>query len=298
MNMHDKMLRGVLMGRTARFTAISAKGLVEEARRTHGLSRVCTAALGRALQMTAMLGVKLKNENEKVTAIIKGGGMAGNLVCTANALGQVKGYLENPALELPPTPDGKLDVALAVGWFGELTVVRDLSMKEPYVGRCALVSGELGEDFAHYLTVSEQTPSLVYLGVRVDVETGAVLAAGGLVIEALPGCPEETLAILEQKAEAVRGLTRMLEQGQTLEGALSALFEGCDLEILQGYSPEFHCDCARERLERVLLSLGEAELADMIEKDHGAEMTCRFCNTVYRFDENDLAKLRKEASGE
>ncbi len=295
--MKDQMLRGVLFDRAAKFTAISARELVEEARRAHGLSRVCTAALGRALQMTAMMGVALKGQNEKVTTVIKGGGMAGNLVCTALADGVVKGYIENPLLELPPTPDGKLDVALAVGWFGELTVIRDLSMKEPYVGRSELVSGELGEDFARYFTVSEQTPSLVYLGVRVEIETGTVLSAGGLLIQTMPDCPEEVTAALEQKAGQIQGLAQTLEKGVPLTDALAALFEDCGMEILQGYSPAFRCDCSRERLERVLISLGKEELEDMIEKEHGAELTCRFCNKKYQFDEASLRDLLKEASG-
>lgn len=291
MQTNDKMLRGVLLERQARFTAISGRDLTETARVLHGASRVCTAALGRALMMTSMMGTALKNPAERVTTILKGGGMAGNIVCTADRTGRVKGYIEDPKLELPPAPDGKLDVALAVGWFGELTVVRDLSMKEPYVGRSPIVSGEIAEDFAHYFTVSEQQPSLVYLGVRVDIETGRVLSAGGLLIQAMPGCSEEALDLLTAKEEAISALSRRLEGGETLEEALASLFADCDMEILQGYSPVFRCDCSRERLERVLLTLGEEELADMLEKEHGAELTCHFCNTVYNYDESDLTRL-------
>ena len=287
----DKMLRGVLCGRSARFTAIAGKDIVETARGKHSLSRVCTAALGRALMMTSMMGVALKGEEERVSTIIKGEGMAGNLVCTANSRGLVKGYIENPSLELPPTPDGKLDVALAVGWFGSLTVVRDLSMKEPYVGRCPMVSGEIAEDFANYFTVSEQQPSLVYLGVRVDKESGRVLAAGGALVQALPGCPDDELDKLTAKAADIAQLTKRLERGEGLREILMDIFSDCDMEILEGYEPAFRCDCSRDRLERVLISLGREELADMIEKEHGAQLTCQFCNKTYDFSEEELLGL-------
>ena len=168
--MEDIIIRGLLADSTVKIMAISGKTLVEQARETHGLSRVCTAALGRTLMMTSMMGAQLKNADERVTAMLKGGGEAGNIVCTADWTGRVKGYVENPDLELPPAPNGKLDVALAVGWFGDLTVIRDMGLKEPYVGTCPIQSGEIAEDFARYFTVSEQQPSLVYLGVRVDAE--------------------------------------------------------------------------------------------------------------------------------
>ncbi|HWQ57384.1 MAG TPA: Hsp33 family molecular chaperone HslO [Clostridia bacterium] len=291
---NDLILRGMLLGRGARFTAISGAKLVETARELHSLSRVCTAALGRTLMMTSMMGVSLKGKGERVTSIVKGGGAAGNIVCTADMTGCVKGYIENPAIELPPSPEGKLDVARAVGRDGGLTVVRDMSLKEPYVGRSPIVSGEIAEDFAHYFTVSEQQPSLVYLGVRVDIETGGVLAAGGMLVQALPGCPEEDVEKLAACAGEITLITRRLEAGETLEEIAASLFEGLDMEILQSYAPEFRCDCSRERLERVLLSLGREELEDMIEKERGAQLTCHFCNAIYNFSEYELRRLIAE----
>lgn len=291
---NDLILRGVLLDRRARFTAISGAGLVETARCVHALSRVCTAALGRALMMTSMMGVSLKGGGERVTSIIKGGGPAGNIVCTADETGRVKGYIENPSVELPPTPSGKLDVAGAVGAQGELTIVRDMSLKEPYVGRSPLVSGEIAEDFAHYFTVSEQLPSLVYLGVRVDIETGATLAAGGMLVQTLPGCPDEDADRLAACANGISRLTRSLQAGETLPSAAASIFAGMDMEILHSYAPEFRCDCGRERLERVLLSLGREELEDMIEKERGAQLTCHFCNAVYNFNESELRRLLAE----
>ncbi len=291
---NDLILRGVLLERRARFTAISGAELAETARGLHSLSRVCTAALGRALMMTSMMGVALKGAGERVTSIIKGGGPSGNIVCTADETGRVKGYIENPSVELPPTPSGKLDVAGAVGSQGELTIVRDMSLKEPYVGRSPIVSGEIAEDFAHYFTVSEQLPSLVYLGVRVDVETGRVLAAGGMLVQTLPGCPDEDADRLAACAEEISKLTLRLEAGEALPSVAASIFAGMDMEILQSYRPEFRCDCSRERLERVLLSLGREELGDMIEKERGARLTCHFCNAVYNFNESELRQLLAE----
>ena len=295
--MEDIIIRGLLADSTVKIMAISGAALVEKARETHGLSRVCTAALGRTLMMTSMMGAQLKNADERVTAMLKGGGEAGNIVCTADWTGRVKGYVENPGLELPPAPNGKLDVALAVGWFGDLTVIRDMGLKEPYVGTCPIQSGEIAEDFARYFTVSEQQPSLVYLGVRVNAESGAVRAAGGLLAQPLPGCPDEVIDALTEKAKEIETLTATLESGVSLKDALLQLFEGMDFKITANQHPEFQCDCSRERLERVLISLGEAELSDMIAEEHGAELTCHFCNKQYQFTEEDLRRLLAEAKG-
>lgn len=293
-NEKNTLLRGLLFDGAVNLTAISAKQLVADAQKIHGLSRVCTAALGRTLLMTAMMGAQLKNETDKVTAMVRGGGPAGNIVCTGRAGGVVKGYIENPALELPLAPNGKLDVSTAVGWFGDLTVIRDLGLKEPYVGTCELFSGEIAEDFARYFTQSEQQPCLVYLGVRMDAVSGELRSAGGLMISPLPNCPDHIIDELQERASAIGGLSEMLET-KPLEAALAELLCGMELEITGRAEPEFCCDCSRERLEQVLISLGRAELTDMIEKDHQAELTCQFCNKVYLFKEEELAELLREA---
>lgn len=294
--MQDRIIRGLLGQDTARFTAISGKELCEKARLTHGLSRVCTAALGRTLLATVMMGADLKDPRDRLTAIVKGGGPAGNIVCTAGNAGAVKGYIENPGIELPLGPDGKLDVSTAVGWFGELTVVRDLGMKEPYVGRCNLVSGEIAEDFAQYFAISEQQPSLVYLGVRVDPHTGTVRAGGGLIIQPLPQCPEEDLDALQARAEGIKAMAGMLDEGMDLQAVLSQLFQGLVWRQTESLTPVFRCDCNRARLEQALISLGQAELEDMIQTEHGAQLTCHFCNTKYDFSEADLRRLLQEAT--
>ena len=294
--MQDSMIRGLLGQDTARFTAISGKDLCEKARLTHGLSRVCTAALGRTLLATVMMGAELKDSRDRLTTIVKGGGPAGNIVCTAGNAGAVKGYIENPGIELPLGPDGKLDVSTAVGWFGELTVVRDLGMKEPYVGRCNLVSGDIAEDFAQYFVMSEQQPSLVYLGVRVDPQSGAVRAGAGLMIQPLPQCPEEDLDALQARAEGIKAMAGMLDDGMELEAALAQLFQGLAWRQTGSLMPAFRCDCNRARLEQALISLGRAELEDMIQTEHGAQLTCHFCNTTYDFTEADLRRLLQEAT--
>lgn len=291
----DKIVRALMADDTVKLIAISGRDLCEKARELHGLSRVCTAALGRTLLVTDMMGAQLKGEDHKLTAIVKGGGPAGNIVCTADNRGHVKGYVEQPALELPLGPDGKLDVSMAVGWFGDLTVVRDLGMKEPYVGKCDMVSGEIAEDFAQYFTVSEQQPSMVYLGVRVDPHDGHVLAGGGIIVQPLPHCPDEVIDTLTEKAAEVKMLAGMLEEGIELENALRKIFGGIDINFTESLSPEFRCDCSRERLERVLISLGHDELKDMMEKEKGAELTCHFCNKTYSFTEDELEDLLKEA---
>lgn len=291
----DKIVRALMADDTVKLIAISGRDLCEKARELHGLSRVCTAALGRTLLVTDMMGAQLKGEDHKLTAIVKGGGPAGNIVCTADNRGHVKGYIEQPALELPLGPDGKLDVSMAVGWFGDLTVVRDLGMKEPYVGKCDMVSGEIAEDFAQYFTVSEQQPSMVYLGVRVDPHDGHVLAGGGIIVQPLPHCPDEVIDTLTEKAVEVKMLAGMLEEGIELEDALRKIFGGIDINFTESLSPEFRCDCSRERLERVLISLGHDELKDMMEKEKGAELTCHFCNKTYSFTEDELEDLLKEA---
>lgn len=294
--MQDSMLRGLVCGDAARFAAISGRALCEAARTVHGLSRVCTAALGRTLLATSMMGADLKSAQDRLTVIVKGGGPAGNIVCTAGNAGAVKGYIENPGAELPLGPGGKLDVSMAVGWFGELTVVRDMGLKEPYVGRCGLVSGEIAEDFARYFAVSEQQPSLVYLGVRVNSHTGSVRAGGGIIIQPLPQCPEETLNALQGRTEGIRALAGMLDDGVELKKALAKLFQGLEWKVTEELEPVFQCDCSRARLEKALISLGRDELMDMIETEHGAELTCHFCNTKYCFGEEGLRQLLQEIS--
>jgi len=293
--MKDQIIQGILMHGFVRFIAITGKEMVAEAQKTHNTSRVCTAALGRQLLATAMMSARLKNSTDKLTTMIKGNGPAGNIVCTGYPYGIVKGYITNPTVELPLTQAHKLDVSGAVGKRGKLTVIRDLSLKEPYIGECNLISGEIAEDFAQYFTVSEQDPSLVYLGVRVEPRTVQVMAAGGLIVQPMPGCPDDIIDMVQNRVSAISALTERLENGQSLQEILEDIFNGMEPEWLKNMEPAFRCDCSRERIERILLALGKQELESMLQEDGQAELTCQFCNTAYQFSAKDLEMLIQEA---
>lgn len=285
----DKLIKGMLFNNTVNATAISGKQMLTDAKNTHSLSRVCTAALGRTLMQTAMMSLALKNENDRLTCMLKGGGEAGNIICTARPEGIVKGYVDNPQTELALYGD-KLDVAMAVGWFGELTVIRDLSMKEPYIGKTKIVSGEIAEDFANYYMQSEQQPSLIYLGERIDPESGNVLSAGGLMLAPMPECPPEVIDKLEAFAPQTNKLPDML-MDRDAEEVFSELFRDMDFVPTSCSTPLYQCDCSRERLIGVLAAIGIKELREMADEDHGAHMECHFCNKSYDFSEQELRDI-------
>ncbi|MEG1525397.1 MAG: Hsp33 family molecular chaperone HslO [Clostridia bacterium] len=289
--MGDRLITALCADAMVRIVAISGVELVAEARRIHKLSRVGTAALGRQLLMTAIMAADLKNETDRVSTIVKGGGPGGNLVCTGNPELEVKGTVAHPEVELPPKMNGKLDVSGFVGADGQVTVVRDLSLKEPYVGTCNLVSGEIAEDFAQYYLTSQQQPSIVYLGVREWAESGTLRAAGGMLVQPMPFCPDETVDLLQARAERITSLSKQLDEGTSLNEILMELFGDLDLVIMAERRPRYHCDCSRHRIEQALISVGAEELKDMIEHDHGAEVQCHFCNRTYRFSEAQLTAL-------
>lgn len=292
----DKIIHALAENGQVQICLISGKKMIEEARRIHGLSRVATAALGRQMMMTSMMGSRLKNEDDRVSTVIKGeNGYTSSMVCTAFPNGNVKAWTQEPIAELPPTAEGKLDVGGYVGHTGKLTVIRDLGFGEPYVGVCNLIGGEIAMDFAQYYTVSEQQPSLCYLGVRVDIESGAVLAAGGALIQPLPGCDEKVIDRLTEKANDIAGLSKLLESGLTLEECMKKLLGEYHPETVNTINPVYQCDCSRERIMKALISVGEEDLTAMIEEDHGAEVKCHFCNKNYRFNEDELRVLLESA---
>ena len=294
--MNDTILQGLLKNSTIRFAAITDRELVTEAQTIHALSRTATAALGRELLMVAMMAGQLKNDTDSVSAILSGGGPGGNLVCVGRKGPFVKGCAGDPACELPPKPNGKLDVGGYVGQNGKLTVVRDLSLKEPYVGMCHLVSGEVAEDFAEYFTASEQQPSLVYLGVRLEPLSGQVLGAGGLLIQPLPDCPAEHVDYVMTKAEAIPHLTERLSEGEDLRDIVLSLFPEGDVSFTEELYPAYRCDCSRERMERALMSLGREELSEIIEEDGQAELSCHFCNSRYTFTKAELLAILRDGA--
>lgn len=291
----DRIVRGLLMEGSVNMTAVSGRSLVEAARQAHGLSHVCTAALGRLLMQTAMMSVQLKSSSDNLTVIFDGDGAGGRLVTVGHEGGKVKGYVDHPEVELPLKPNGKLDVSGIVGSNGEMRVIRDLSLKEPYVGRCAITDGEIANDFANYFVTSEQQPSLVYLGVRVDPASGEVRAASGLLLQPLPFCRESDIVLLEQKANEITGLTKMIEEGMDLDEAIIELMGELHPEFTEYDSPEFVCDCSLEKIEAALISMGKDELSEIIEQDGKAELTCRFCGAKYNFTKEQLKDLLCEA---
>jgi len=279
-----------------RIAFIDGTNLVREARKLHKLSRVATAALGRQLMMTAIMSADLKGENDLVSTIIKGDGPAGSMICTGNSRLEVKGTVANPEVELPVNELGKLDVGGFVGHSGKLSVVSDLGLKEPYVGLCNLISGEIAVDFASYYAASLQRPVLIYLGVRVRADNGEVLAAAGLLAEPLPGCSDVVIDRLQAKSDVIAQFSERLDAGETPHELLESAFGEFDLIFAGEREPLYRCDCARERIERALISTGYGELSEMIEEDHGAEVTCRFCDKIYQFTEEDLRVLLKDAT--
>ena len=292
----DRLIQCVAADGMVRVSFIFGTNLVKEARRVHGLSRVATAALGRQLMMTAIMAADLKGENDLVSTIVKGDGPAGSMICTGNRLLEIKGSVLNGDVELPPNESGKLDVGGFVGREGKLSVVSDLGLKEPYVGLCNLVSGEIAVDFANYYSSSLQRPALVYLGVRERAETGEVRAAAGVFAEPLPGCPEDVIDCLQAKSAQISRFSERLDEGETPEELLESAFGELGLTYAGEREPVYRCDCSRERIERALISTGYDELTEMIEEDHGAEVTCRFCDKRYQFTEEDLRSLLLSAS--
>lgn len=288
----DRMYRLSLLEGQARAFLMDGTQLVERARQLHGLSRTATAALGRTLMATSILGAMLKGQDESVTCTIKGGGPIGTVLAVGKSDASVKGTVDHPEIELPRAGK-KLPVGAAVGREGKLTVVKDMGLREPYVGQVNLVSGEIGEDFAMYFTASEQVPSLVSLGVLVS---DRVEAAAALVVQMMPGAGEAAIQSVECSAPMFANISSTLREFG-FEGAYAQLLSHLQPEILETISPRYRCDCSRERIERVLVTLGEEELRDMIREQHGAQVDCHFCDRRYRFSEADLEELLKFASG-
>ena len=288
----DEMIRLSLMGGQVRVMMCETTQMCQKAADIHGATPVCTAAMGRLMTATAMLGVMMKGDDESVTVTIKGGGPMGTLVAVANH-GDVKVCADDPQIDLPPREDGKLDVGAAVGKNGRMSVVKDLGMREPYIGQCELVSGELGIDFANYFTVSEKQPSLVALGVLVSGD--AVLKAGGLLIQPMPGCEESTIDQLELRSPMFADISRELAAVEK-EQLIEDWFRGMDPQVLERTPLRYHCGCSRARMEKALISRGRRELNGIIAEDTGAELGCHFCHSQYRFTTDELKELVARAS--
>ena len=292
--MDDYILRATAAVGLIRAFAATTKNTVQTARSLHNTTPVASAALGRLLTAGAMMGTMLKGEKDLVTLQIKGDGPIEGLLVTADSKGRVKGYPFNPNVDIPPKSPVKLDVGRAVGK-GYLTVIKDLGLKEPYVGKTELVSGEIAEDLTYYYAKSEQIPTAIALGVLVDTDT-SIKAAGGFIIQLMPGATLEVATMLEERITHLKYITELLDRGETPETILDAVLGDMDLEIIDKMPTEFYCDCSRERVEKALISIGEKDLRTILEEDKKAEISCHFCNKVYNFDEADLKKLLDEAT--
>ncbi len=273
--------------------AISSRGIVERARQIHHTLPVATAALGRALSGCSLMGNALKGNGASLTLQIKGGGPLGTVLAVSDPEGNVRGYVVNPAVDLPLRPDGKLDVGAAVGSEGTLTVIKDLNMKEPYVGTVDLLGGEIAEDIAAYFVESEQIPTACGLGVLVDRDQ-SVKAAGGYLIQLMPGADEDTICKVEGGIMAAPSVSAQLSEDDDPEHLLRTVMSDFDLKILESTPVEYRCYCSRDRVERALISLGRPELEGILRDQGGCQMTCQFCDAVYDFTAADLEKLLQE----
>lgn len=282
----DALYRISLLQGEARAFLLETTHMAERARQIHALSKTCTAALGRTLTMTAVMGCMLKGEKESVTCRVDGGGPAGLIMTVGKPDGSVKGFVAHPGTEVPRRGE-KLDVGAAVGKDGTLTVIKDMGMREPYIGQVPLVSGEIGEDFAMYFTSSEQTPSLVSVGVLV---ADRVVSAGGLVIQMMPGASEAAIKSVEYSAGMFMDISKSLANDH-LDGTLEQLLTHLEPEVLGKTDIRYSCDCSREKVEKVFVSLGEKELRSMILEQGGADVDCHFCNTRRHFTAEDLQQL-------
>ncbi len=291
--MKDYIVRATAAGAQIRVFAATTRNLVEKARESHNTSPVMTAALGRLLTAGSMMGVMLKGEKDTLTLQIRGDGPGRGLTVTADSRGRVKGYPLVPDVILPANPLGKLDVSGAMGP-GILSVIRDMGMREPYIGQTPLQTGEIAEDLTYYFATSEQTPSSVGLGVLMERDN-TVKQAGGFIIQLMPDTEEEVIARLEKNLSGVSSVTTMLEAGNTPEQILQILLEGLEVEFTDTVEPVFFCGCDKARVEKALISIGEKELEEMIDEGKEIEVNCQFCNQHYLFSVEELDALRMKA---
>lgn len=287
--MNDYIVRATAADAQVRAFACSTRDLVEAARRAHDTSPVVTAALGRLLSAGVMMGSMLKGKRDLITLQVKGDGPVGSLTVTADSGGRVKGFAAVPDVILPANSLGKLDVAGAIGQ-GTLSVIRDMGLKEPYVGQTLLQTGEIAEDLTYYFAASEQVPSSVGLGVLMNRDN-TVRQAGGFLIQLMPFATEEVTGRLEQNLSRVSSVTALLDEGITPEQMIKLLLEGLQPEVNDTLPAAFYCDCSREKIGKVLISLGKKELQDMIEEGREIEVNCHFCNTQYGFKVDELKEL-------
>ena len=287
----DYIVRATAADHQLRAFAVTSKDIVEKAREIHNTSPVATAAIGRLLTAASMMGSMMKGEKDVLTLQIECGGPIGGITVTADSNADVKGYVNNPNVILPPNAQGKLDVSGALGP-GFLNVIKDIGLREPYNGQTHLVSGEIAEDLTYYFATSEQVPSSVGLGVLMDKDNH-VRQAGGFIIQVMPDTDDEVIDKLEARLGEVHSVTEMLDKGMTPEDILNYVLEGMDVEILETVPTQYKCDCSFERVSKVIASLGKKELQEMIDDGKPVEVNCQFCGSQYKFDTEQLKEFIK-----
>ena len=291
--MNDYIVRATAADGQVRAFAATTKELVEAAREHHNTSPVATAALGRLLTAGAMMGSMCKNDSDVITLQIQCSGPIGGLTVTADSKANVKGYVNNPDVMLPPSKEGKLDVGKALD-LGVLTVIKDIGLKEPYSGQTHLVSGEIAEDLTYYFAASEQIPTSVALGVLMNKDN-TVRQAGGFIIQMMPFAKEETISQIEENLKNITSVTDHLKKGETPEQILEILLGNLGLEITDTMPTKFYCNCSKERVEKAVISVGKKEIQDMIDEGKDIEVKCHFCNTAYTFSVDELKELLKKS---
>lgn len=290
--MEDKIIIATAKDGMVRIIAGITTDLVNEGTKLHDCTPVASAAFGRMLTAGALIGTTLKSNKEVTTLKINGNGEINGITVTAHNDGTVKGVIGNPYIDRPLNEKGKLDVGGAVGTNGMLYVIKDLGLKDPYVGQVKIQTGEIAEDFAYYFTVSEQTPSAVSLGVLVDRDL-SIKAAGGFIVQMLPGADELLADVITYRLQEIPPITTMINEGKTIEQILEYIFEGMDLKVLDSIKPEYKCDCSRERVEKALISIGKDDLQEIYNDGKTEEIVCNFCNKKYEFTNEDIGEILK-----
>lgn len=288
--MQDKIVKATAKNDMVRIIAGITTNLVNEGTKIHDTTPVVSAAFGRMLTAGALIGSTLKSEKEITTLKINGGGEINGITVTAHNDCTVKGVIGNPYVDRPLNEKGKLDVGGAVGTNGMLYVIKDLGLKDPYIGQVKIQTGEIAEDFAYYFTVSEQTPSAVSLGVLVDKDL-SIKASGGFIVQMLPGADELLADLITYRLQEIPPITTLISEGKTIEEILEFIFEGMDLKILEDIKPEYKCDCSMERVEKALISIGKDDLQELYNDGKSEEIVCNFCNKKYEFTNEHIGEL-------
>ena len=292
MNTTSMITRAMTQDGSVRIVCSDATEIVRTARKIHNTSKTMTAALGRCLIVTSLMGSLLKDKTDALTIQIKGDGPAGTILCASDYMGNVRGYCENPDAELPPNDKGKLDVGGAVG-AGSLYVIRDLGVGEPYVGISPLVSGEIGDDISQYYVSSEQTPTVCALGVRVNQDFSCK-AAGGFLLQLLPGADQSLIPTLEKNIAELGSVSKLIDLGKTTEDIIAMAFDGIPYDLFDSFETEYRCTCSRDKYLRALVSLNDADIEDLKADGKPIETECRFCQKKYVFDMEEVIRIREE----